>query len=411
MQGLVTLAGSANQLPERLAHCAFDTSGQDWVPRGQIGKVPEKRRPYLLHGYTHKAEKSKTGAAACKRCGDKIPKHALRIGYPVKDQRGEYGALVNWFHLACARHDNFAVGYAKMGDDAMSKKILGYADMPADLLLVNRPSSPKGEDKQRGGWPGVATENQGQLPQHPAPKALTRSMLAFQAEGLGWMLEREADEATRGGILADDSRCNFCKWQGAYTTSRAEEMGMGKTLQTISLILAGEIKGATLVVCPAAAMLQWRNEILRFTEPGSLEVRLYYGLEKKSALEDLMDDTIYLRRTVVLTTYQTLESDYRQQVNRTKVQCQWCGRLFQKEKLEYHQKYFCGPDAQKTEKQMKSQRKADFKDEAVKKMKIGGTETNIVLNPLNAIRSVSTAALRARLTTLPPHKKACRSSM
>ena len=34
-------------------------------------------------------------------------------------------------------------------------------------------------------------------------------------------------------------RCNFCKWQGAYTTSRAEEMGMGKTLQTISLILAG----------------------------------------------------------------------------------------------------------------------------------------------------------------------------
>ena len=44
-------------------------------------------------------------------------------------------------------------------------------------------------------------------------------------------------------------------------------------------------------------------------------------------------------------------------------------------------------------------------------MKIGGTETNIVLNPLNAIRSVSTAALRARLTTLPPHKKACRSSM
>ena len=50
---------------------------------------------------------------------------------------------------------------------------------------MNRPSSPKGEDKQRGGWPGVATENQGQLPQHPAPKALTRSMLAFQAEGPG----------------------------------------------------------------------------------------------------------------------------------------------------------------------------------------------------------------------------------
>ena len=75
-----------------------------------------------------------------------------------------------------------------------------------------------------------------------------------------------------------------------------------------------------------------------------------------------MDEKVLLKRTVVLTTYQTLESDYRQQVNRTKVQCQWCGRLFQKQKLFYHQKYFCGPDAQRTEKQAKAQRKADFKD-------------------------------------------------
>jgi len=376
MQGLVTLAGGANRLPERLSNCAFDTGGQEWVPRGRVGQVPQMRRPYLLYGYTHKAEKSKTGMAACKRCGDKIPKNALRIGYPVKDQRGEYGAIVNWFHMACARHDDMAVAYAKMGDTKMSKTILGYADMPVDMRQDFRAELMKPKEEPQPEAP-PAEQAPRKLPQHPAPKALARSMLAFQSEGLGWMLEREADETTRGGILAD-------------------EMGMGKTLQTIALILAGEIKGATLVVCPAAAMLQWRNEILRFTAPGSLEVRLYYGLDKKSVLDDLMDETVYLRRTVVLTTYQTLESDYRQQVNRTKVQCQWCGRLFQKQKLVYHQKYFCGPDAQRTEKQMKSQRKADFKDEAVKKMKIGGTETSIVLNPLNAIRSAATHALRRR---------------
>ena len=34
------------------------------------------------------------------------------------------------------------------------------------------------------------------------------------------------------------------------------------------------------------------------------------------------------------------------------------------------------------------------KDEAVKMMKIGGTTTNIALNPLNAIRSAATSALR-----------------
>jgi SNF2 family DNA or RNA helicase len=43
---------------------------------------------------------------------------------------------------------------------------------------------------------------------------------------------------------------------------------MGKTLQTIALLLASPAVGPTLVVCPAAAMLQWRNEIARFAAPG-----------------------------------------------------------------------------------------------------------------------------------------------
>lgn len=201
------------------------------------------------------------------------------------------------------------------------------------------------------------------------------------------MLEREADKSTRGGILAD-------------------EMGMGKTLQTISLILAGlsqccfrahlsgQVKWralpwwcARLRRCSSGAtrscalLIQVGNcsrvyrvhrdlyiRSLNKRSPkrsleesgdasGSLEVRLFYGTEKKEALSGLNG-----LRVVVLTTYQTLESDYRQQVNFTKVQCPFCGRLFQKSKLFYHQKYFCGPDAQRTEKQAKAQRKADYKE-------------------------------------------------
>ena len=51
-----------------------------------------------------------------------------------------------------------------------------------------------------------------------APRALTRPLLGFQREGLRWMVENESTDA-RGGILAD-------------------EMGMGKTIQCIALLLA-----------------------------------------------------------------------------------------------------------------------------------------------------------------------------
>jgi hypothetical protein len=55
----------------------------------------------------------------------------------------------------------------------------------------------------------------------------------------------------------------------------ADEMGMGKTLQMISLILKTRLS-PTLVVAPKAAVLQWRNEILRFVG-NQIEVRIYHG--------------------------------------------------------------------------------------------------------------------------------------
>eukprot|EP00931_Biecheleriopsis_adriatica_P070732 TRINITY_DN4451_c0_g1_i1.p1 TRINITY_DN4451_c0_g1~~TRINITY_DN4451_c0_g1_i1.p1 ORF type:complete len:1343 (-),score=281.39 TRINITY_DN4451_c0_g1_i1:181-4209(-) len=385
LSGLSALASSAGRLPKRLSGCAYDAAGGNWVPK--VSQVPKARRDNLLKGFSHQVEKAKSSAAACKRCGDKITKATTRVGYPVKDHRGEYGAIVNWFHVFCARSDETLMAYAKMGDARLRKNLLGYEALPKedriklreDLLSTERPEELTVE--------APAVQEVRSLPQHPPPKDLKVPMLAFQAEGLGWMLAREADSTTRGGILAD-------------------EMGMGKTLQTISLLLAGDVKGPTLVVVPPAAMLQWRNEILRFTQPGSLEVRLYYGSDRKSGLEDLFNESVLFRRVVVLTTYQTLENEYRREANRTKVQCQWCGRLFLKDKLAFHQKYFCGPDAERTEKQQKTQ----LKSEAVKKMKIGGTETEIVLNPLNAIRSAATQALRRRAVGKRPEQASVGSS-
>lgn len=381
---LAALTRSAGKLPPRLNRCAYDAENRNWVPANHLYRMPKAQRSQMLQGYTHQVEQARSGVSTCKRCGEKIPKLSLRIGYPAKDQRGEYGAVPCWLHLACARRgDTAAVALAKSGDTALRTKLLGFDALSGedkyklcDGLLVTADEREEEEDRRKMAPPAEIAPRQ--LPRCSAPAQLTVEMLPFQAEGLHWMLEREADSDTLGGVLAD-------------------EMGMGKTLQSISLILASPNPGPTLVVCPAAAMLQWRNEILRFVQPGSLEVECYYGGNRKSLNFDGKVNT------VVLTTYQTLETDYRQEVNKHKVPCQWCQRLFLPDKLKYHQKYFCGPDAERTEKQNKQERKT----EAVKMMKIGGSETSIQLNPLGAIRGAATRAAR-RLTRKTPASEASR---
>ena len=105
----------------------------------------------------------------------------------------------------------------------------------------------------------------------------------------------------RGGILAD-------------------EMGMGKTLQTIALMIAhrsrergaattrdagGRYHGGNLVIVPVVAMVQWRTELLRFTPPGYFSIYFYHGPKRES------DPKVLAKYDIVLTTYSTLEYDYR----------------------------------------------------------------------------------------------------
>jgi DNA repair protein RAD16 len=77
----------------------------------------------------------------------------------------------------------------------------------------------------------------------------------------------------------------------------ADEMGMGKTIQTVSCLLAGKAshlqavaKAAaageappapprpTLIVCPSSCVMQWMDEIHRACAPGegALSVLVYY---------------------------------------------------------------------------------------------------------------------------------------
>jgi DNA repair protein RAD16 len=108
--------------------------------------------------------------------------------------------------------------------------------------------------------------------------------------------------------------------------------------------------GPTLVVCPSSAMMQWRDEIYRCASNGSVKVFLYYQNRKKIKPRDL------LKYDVVLTTYAVLEYDYRRQVNKQKVSCQYCNKLYLPRKLILHNQYFCGPNSMRTAKQQKTER-------------------------------------------------------
>ncbi len=102
----------------------------------------------------------------------------------------------------------------------------------------------------------------------PQPPGITRQLKPFQLEGLHWMIEQEKTR-WKGGLLGD-------------------EMGMGKTIQAVSLIMSDyPAKTPTLVVVPPVAMLQWQNEIKAYTN-GVLKVLLYHGpTAKKYSLKEL----------------------------------------------------------------------------------------------------------------------------
>jgi SNF2 family DNA or RNA helicase len=110
----------------------------------------------------------------------------------------------------------------------------------------------------------------------PQPDGLSLQLLPFQREGLDWLLKQEQQDRFSGGILAD-------------------EMGMGKTIQTIALLLAEPRGKPNLVIAPAVAMMQWKQEIETHTNNG-LSVYLFYSSNRSISHKEL------IKYDVVITT-------------------------------------------------------------------------------------------------------------
>ncbi|KAM9912967.1 hypothetical protein OXX69_002051 [Metschnikowia pulcherrima] len=119
------------------------------------------------------------------------------------------------------------------------------------------------------------------------PADMNVKLLPFQLEGLNWLIKQEEGEFA-GGVLAD-------------------EMGMGKTIQTIALFMQDLTKRPNLVVGPTVALMQWKHEIENHTKEGKLKVLLFHGANRATTTKQLEE------YDVILTSYSVLESVYRKE--------------------------------------------------------------------------------------------------
>ncbi|KAH7307437.1 hypothetical protein KP509_22G058600 [Ceratopteris richardii] len=164
----------------------------------------------------------------------------------------------------------------------------------------------------------------------PHPIGLSVPLRSYQLQSLQFMLDAEKRE---GGLLS----INYRKIPTVPTSSEdlmysatlghlmafrkgsscggflCEEMGLGKTLEILALILSNpcpaeraSVPGCsrgTLVVCPVSIVGQWANEV-KSKLAANLSIYMYHGSKR------IRDPKKLSKFDIVITTYATLGSDF-----------------------------------------------------------------------------------------------------
>ena len=171
------------------------------------------------------------------------------------------------------------------------------------------------------------------------PRGLGITLRSYQREAVRWMVLRESQgEEADSTLLQSHPLWLTCPFQGEdafgeclhvnpYSQSTrvgnppsihacrggilADEMGMGKTVEFLALLLRDkEMRGErpstgstpTLIVVPMTVLSQWADEIRNHTLPGALSFCVYYGNEKQQG-------STLLNLDVVLTSFGTLAAE------------------------------------------------------------------------------------------------------
>jgi len=156
------------------------------------------------------------------------------------------------------------------------------------------------------------------MPMADQPESLQAELLPHQRQGLAWMLQMETPQLPGPGSQEvvqlwkrSATRPNFFQNIATqFTTSNApslasggilaDDVGLGKTVQVIGVILKGG-SGTSLIIAPVSEMSNWSQQIKRHVKSDkALRVLTYHGSNRGSlTAED------FAGYDVVISTYGT----------------------------------------------------------------------------------------------------------